>query len=263
MVDHLHPSTEVLHELHRDLRRLRTLVRWWGRVGPARQRERLRSIGAHLRRLSRLVGSVRDLDVELGLWEHVHRPASDRGSDLDSFGLRLRESARTGRELLRASLRAERATGLFRELENHLARVDAPRSLGALRAALDGERGRLARATARARRRSLAAAEPHRMHDLRIRVRQLRYLTDLEDSLAGRERPSFPTRYARLQRRLGELHDRDLLAMHLIRVAPQHRASAWGRRLHQGREELRASLIAEIAQLHPRRHLGPARVRGR
>ncbi len=255
------PLAEDLHALHRDLRRLRILVRWWSRAGPRPRREGLRVLAGRLRHLARLVGSVRDLDVELDLWEGlVGSRRAKIGEPWTTFGRHLRDSTRTGRELLRASLRAERAAGIFEELEASLRGIGSATRLGELVRELKAERRRLAAAAGRARRRSLKSPRPERLHELRIRVRQLRYLTDLEDALSAARAPTFPPRYTRLQRRLGELHDRDVLAEHLARLDPARTEPAWRARFERERETLRQELISEIRELRPRRHL--ARRRG-
>ncbi len=261
VIGHPEPSTEDLHDLHRHLRRLRILIRWWSRTGPRPRREELRILAGRVRHLTRLAGSVRDLDVELDLWEGLVGP--DRAKTTEpwaTFGRHLRDSARTGRELLRAALRTEEAAGIFEELEASLRGIGSIARLIALTQELTRERRRLAIAASKARRRALKSPLPERMHALRIRVRQLRYLTDLEDALSGARASTFPPRYARLLRRLGELHDRDVLAEQLARLDPKRAVPAWRVRFDRERETLRQELVAEIRELRPRRNL--ARRRG-
>ncbi len=254
------PRAEELHNLHRDLRRLRVLVRWWAKIGPRPRREELRILAGRLRHLARVVGAVRDLDVELDLWEGLTGAGRAKAAEpWTTFGRHLRDSTRTGRELLRAALRAERAAGIFEQLETSLRGIGSSARLLRLIAELKRERGRLAAATAKARRKSLKSPRPKRLHDLRIRVRQLRYLTDLEDTLSAARASTFPPRYASLQRRLGELHDRDVLAAQLARLDPRRTEPAWRAIFDREREALRQDLLREIRELRPRRHLKRAR----
>lgn len=251
-------SPGSLHDLHRDLRRLRLIVYWHHRLAPEPSRGSLEEIGRRLRRLTRLAGHVRDLDVELALWRG-YRPAPPREAPrpedaLATFGRRLWDDSRTGRELLRATLLTEVRSGLLDRIRETLSQSEVPPS--ALRTALTGERRSLAHRAARLRRRALRTPDPDRLHKFRVLVRRLRYLSDLEDRLGGRHAPTFPPRYSGILRRLGELHDRDVLATHLNALDPAHREKRWGGRFHREHRELRRALVKELEGLHPRRHLG-------
>ena len=262
VIAHPHPSPPELHDLHRDLRRLRVLAKWWSRVASVRRRSAIAEFARRLGRIARLVGSVRDLDVELGLWSELVRREPAPTSRMHRFGFHLREGARTGRELLRATLRSERHGGLYERMEEELDEIGTERNWAALGAAFASERRSLAKRATRARRRALRTASPEDLHALRIRIRRLRYLTDVEDALGGAPATSFPRRYARLQRRLGTLHDRDVLARHLPRVDPHYERSRWGKGYRAETEALRRSLLAELPRLRPKRHLGGS-ARGR
>lgn len=258
-----HPRPETLHDLHRDLRRLRVIIAWRQKVVPPRPPTDLEELSGRLRRLTRLVGRVRDLDVELALWR-TYRPGPRRTDPgprraLATFGHRLQDDSRTGRELLRATLLADVNAGLLERLESSLSRTTTPAAAKTLARAIEKERRRLAERAARLRRRALRDPDADRLHEFRVLIRRLRYLSDLEDRLEGRPGSTFPARYAGALRRLGELHDRDVLAAHLDSVDPTHREELWSLRFRAEHRQLRKDLLKELKELHPRRHLGRTR----
>ena len=248
---------KTLHDLHRDLRRLRVWVAWAGTAAPSGPP--MEELVLRLRRLTRLVGRVRDLDVELALWHRYRPDPSPAGPGsrraLATFGRRLQDDSRTGRELLRATLLAEVHAGFFERIRLALRSVDSPSSVRDLKRSIARERERLAHRAARKRRRALREPAPDTLHEFRVLIRRLRYLSDLEDRLDGRTGASFPPRYARLLRRLGELHDRDVLAAHLDAADPAHRKEAWSRQFQADHRQLRKDLLDEMKDLRPRRHL--------
>lgn len=258
---HTRPST--LHDLHRDLRRLRVLFDWRRKLSPKDPPAAWEELSLRLRRLTRLVGRVRDLDVELSLWRSyrpgVQGPEPTTRRALSTFGHRLQDDSRTGRELLKATLLAEQHAGFVDRVEEMLLSRAASTKPEAMAVAVAKERVRLADRAARMRRRALRDPDAERMHEFRVLIRRLRYLSDLEDRLQGRRGSTFPSRYARVLRRLGELHDRDVLAAHLEAVDPSHYREPWSRRFRADHRTLRQELLKELEDLHPRRHLGKKR----
>ena len=239
------------------------MVDWRRRLTRPSSSPTLEELALRLRRLTRLVGRVRDLDVELGLWRSS-RPSLKGGSAterraLATFGRRLQDDSRTGRELLKATLLAEVNSGFFDRVQEALRAIGTPTSVRSLAAALAKERRRLADRAARSRRRALKEGDAERLHEFRVLIRRLRYLSDLEDRLNGRRGSTFPARYAGLVRRLGELHDRDVLAAHLEAADPDRRDEAWSRRFRKEHRRLRKELLREMKDLHPRRHLAGRR----
>ena len=242
------PSPERLHRFHRNMRRLRVELRLLSHVLGAADQLRAQEVGRRLKRVARLVGEVRDFDVELALLAHPRLSrASHSSSDyLERTRGRLREEARTGRALLGAFLRAELDRGLVRDLE-HVIEAAQPRltDKGFLRAAaLERERSRTRaeRSLRRARRRPT----PKRMHQLRSALRQAHHL---HDQLAGPGlvRP-FPGRIDRLQQALGRLHDLDVLADGLESLGPEVWRSAWARFERKRRRALRDLIASELGK---------------
>jgi len=264
-VDHAitepHPSVESLHQLHREMRRLLVGLNIWAQLLPQRERDALRPVVRRWKRLSRLVGQVRDHDVVLSLLEEVESarvpPEDARG--YHEFLSRLRDDTRTGRELLRAFLRTEREARLLEEVgvaidstPLHTAGVRLRRLL-----AVETEYrwGRVRKAHRKARRRPTV----DRLHRLRIRLRQLRHTADLVGIVDPQAVASIPVAFRRLQAHLGRLHDLDVA---LLTLDPERAEMAWGealrvRRRRERRAARRALASLAVAPARRRRKVAP------
>ena len=243
------PTPEQLHRFHQRLRRLRVGLGTAGSVLSERQRIVAVEVDRRLRRLARLVGEVRDLDVAIA---HLSDPRLLISGESSEDGLqatvhRLGEEARTGRALLGAFLRSEGDRGLFRDAEA-IVRSAAPRLDGRsgraeAAAALGRGRRRIERSLKRARRRP----DRDRMHRLRLVLRRVHLLCDLLDASSAARAASFPDGLARLQRSLGALHDLDLLVDGARRLGDATASSPWLRRAEKRRRALRSEL-AEVLE---------------
>lgn len=261
-----HPTPESLHRLHQDMRRLETGLDVWQQLLARRDRDLLQPLDVRVRRLSQLVGRVRDRDVAIGLLERAGGKPYPRRElrRLELYRTRLRDDARTGRELLRAFLRAERDAHLFDRVKESFhvpppARRshDLPRLLARSHVA---RRKRLERAHRRARRKPSAA----RLHRLRIRVRGVRHLSELSSKIAPRANPPFPSALRRLQGDLGRLHDLDVVIRGLD---PEVRTTEWADGLRRKRRRQRRRIAKSLeegplladADSPTRRRAGPSR----
>ena len=256
-----HPSPESLHELHREMRRLRHALAVWERLLASRQRELVRPLDRRLKRLARLVGRVRDRDVVIDLIEgpKLPRPTHEDGALVTRLRTRLRDDARTGRELLRVFLRSERDAHLFEGLRESLELGPRPGAAARLVAVLDEEQARRHEGVRAAHRKARRRASSTRLHRLRIQVRRLRHLTEVRGRLAGKTRATFPPAVRRLQTRLGRLHDLDIV---LGDLDPDLRSSAWARSLKRERRRVRRSIRESIRAHHwPALPLGDASAR--
>lgn len=237
-----HPTAGGLHRLHRELRRLRTALGVWESTLARRERERLRPFDRRLKRLARLAGRIRDRDVTIDLLAHVDGRAwgSEELAQLGQFRTRLRDDARTGRELLRAFLRAEEAAGLFPAIRAEWHRPRLRYRARDVRAILGDVQGSGEERVRRAHRAARRKPSVTRLHRLRIRVRGLRHVNELRGALdPGDARPlSAPIR--RLQTDLGRLHDLDVT---LAGLGPDVTETSWARSLRDERRRLRAELI--------------------
>ena len=178
-------DTEFLHQLRVSLRRLRAALRAYQDVLPGKERRRL--IRA-LRRLSPVLGAARDWDVVLARHEV-------------SAGARAR--ARSAREAALAMVASE-------EFSRALAMARALKAKGA------GEPAQqfAARALERAHRKAMKRAkgidwdDAARRHEVRIRVKRLRYTCELfASAFPRRATASYISALKALQTILGELND--------------------------------------------------------
>ncbi len=239
---------ELLHELHRELRRLASGFVVWDRLVAASDGPGVAELARRLRRLARLVGRVRDHDVTAALLGRGLRRTT-RGAEVDrwrGFLGRLREDAHTDRELLRAFLTSERQAGILERSRAALAltlRSDAARGLHHV---LGEERRRRQGRVRRAHRKARRRPSVERLHRLRIRIRQWRHLASLEVA-AGTGTIHPPTAAWRLlQARLGRLHDLDVA----ISSVPEALAEAApSRRLRDERRELRRLVRSALERL--------------
>lgn len=205
-------DAEAVHDLRVGLRRLRTLLR------PARAiygKKRIRAASDELRRFAQATGIVRDEEVLHETLAGLGLPRRTRRA-LDAW---LRSRRRRERELRKAAvelLTSPAAALGLPSLEAALTTLEAalkPRRKGkgkqsaadvaraALDAAIDGvhEIGAL----------GPSAADPLAMHALRIREKRLRYTAEIFAEVLPGESARLAKDAARMQKRLGELHDLD------------------------------------------------------
>ncbi len=232
------PTPGRLHHLHRELRRLRTALSVGRELFPKRDGAKLLALDRRVRRLARLVGGVRDRDVRLELLGSVGTKAHAglETEMLERHRTRLRDDARTGRELLRAFARSEMEAGLLDEVARALSRASRTArtpDVGRLLVAHHARgRERVAQARSKARRRP----SMKRLHRLRIRVRQLRQVADLARAVAPAPDRTFDAPLHRLQQELGRLHDLDVL---IAGLDPALSATGWVRALKDERKRRR------------------------
>jgi CHAD domain-containing protein len=245
VVDQAAPTPESLHGLHREMRRLRHALAIWERVLAPRQRELLRPLDRRLKRLARLVGRVRDRDVVLALLDGATLPKPGRADAplVTRLRTRLRDDARTGRELLRVFLRSERDAHLFEGLREGLELPSRPRAGEKLREIFDDEQDRRHDGVRSAHRRARRHPSSARLHRLRIQVRRLRHLSEVRTRLDGTQLAVLPPSARRLQSRLGRLHDLDVV---LAELDAPLRSTGWGDALRRERKSVRDSIRRSI-----------------
>lgn len=250
VIERPHPTAGSLHRLHRELRRLRTGLAVWARLLSRRDQERLRPLDLRLKRLARLVGRIRDRDIAIDLLSHVDggRWTPEETLRLARYRTRLRDDARTGRELLRAFLRAERDAGLFPQVRSEWHRPRLRYRSNDVRAVLYRFRGRGEERVRKARRKARRRPTTSRLHRLRIRVRGLRHVIDLVGAIDPTDARPLSAPVRRLQRDLGRLHDLDVV---LDGLAPEVEPTAWANALRTERRRLRETLLSYLERKSP------------
>ncbi len=251
VLHHPRPSPASLHRLHREMRRLRTALGIWGEILGAAGQAELRPLIGRLRRLTRLVGQVRDRDVTLGLLEGVaERPSSDEEREqLRQYRTRLADDARTGRELLRAFLRSERQARLFDLVAEGFDRKPRVRSSAQLARVLTDHQRRGHAKVASAHKKARRRPSMDRLHRLRIRVRRLRQISELASAVDPEHDPAVAESLRRLQQHLGRLHDLDVLVQDLD---PALKGAAWARALRRERRRQRKAIAKVLRSRRPR-----------
>lgn len=230
------------------------------RVATRRLRERLplvlpssagRKIVRKVRRLSRALGPVRELDVALQTLEEV-----GSGGEVPSTAI----------TKLRKLLRQERQR-LYADMCNQVARVDIDklrrRAVAAVREThsrptSSRDAKRVAAAQQRAGRRALrlrVAIEnaaglylPDRLHDVRIAVKKLRYGLELVREMRGSRAMARIAMLKEAQDLLGRMHDLEVLIGRVRAV--QGSSSAADLRLSAGLDRLVRRLETECRQRH-------------
>lgn len=202
---------EAVHDFRVALRRLRTALK------PARKlygQKRMRAIDKRLKRYADATSALRDEEVLHETLEGLEL-ADDARAALRAW-LEQRSSVEQARRaeviaLLRgdSSPRANSSTTLNRYLRRLESRLERPK----LRLISAQDLG--LRSLERAHEKIRAVGEPdpedsNAMHALRIRYKRLRYTAELFADVLGEEAERIAKKAARLQSRLGDLHDIDV-----------------------------------------------------
>ena len=221
------PDADAVHDLRVALRRCRSLATVMEEVDPDPAWPEMRKIG---RKLFRQLGELRDTQV-LEEW------ANSLGSENDAVRERLMTHLRKNEaEEREAALRAAgkfdaKAWRSYERVLGHRARVVAPNSLAAKSLALE----RLT-AARELHLKALRTEKPEPWHALRIGVKRFRYTVE---SLLPELYESWGENLKRVQDLLGEVHDLDVLAETIARVAgdePEEARAGWMERIAAERE---------------------------
>jgi CHAD domain-containing protein len=200
------PSAQLLHDLHRELRRGRLDVRVLLRESPPTLRRALSEADRTLHELADHAGAARDRDVMAALLLDLSRRKSwAGGTERCALELerRMQAEARKARQDLRRAAARRLSQGRAR-----LPKLPSPRGVGfeeRFRRATEREIERRYRELERALPRAQRRPSPERLHALRIAMRRCR---NLGSALTREERPGlFPASWRKLQQELGDYHD--------------------------------------------------------
>jgi CHAD domain-containing protein len=256
------PDPEAIHDFRVALRRLRTVLRPARRVFGSR---RLRALGAELRRFARATGALRDEEVLRETLATLDLPPRARPG-LDAW-----MAQRAGQERARRRRASTLVAGIdpsacepaLGEVLAHLEHRLGHRRSGEPPTGVLAEAA-LERAAAGVV--ELLGAQPTdavEMHALRICYKRLRYTAELFSPVLGERADTAAKAAARMQKRLGELHDLDeaLARIHRARSLPSLARAATARALRRARAErcaaIRRDLVEERARLADRLRLAP------
>ena len=242
-------DTALVHKARVATRRLREAVPLIVRGARGRKFER------RMRRLTRALGSVRELDVALQTLDEL----STAGAVPAASIVRLKQEIRLERERVHARMCTEVSHVDVERLRRKLVaavRKHQPHSTRAQ--AKDPER--IARARARAARRAQrlrGAVEnagtiylPDRLHEVRIAVKRLRYALEVSRELSGSHAVAHIRALRQLQDLLGRMHDLEVLILRVrgLQGSPQ----APTLRISANLDQLVRHLETECRQIHGR-----------
>jgi CHAD domain-containing protein len=241
------PDPEAIHDFRVALRRLRTLLR------PARclyGRRHLRAIGEELGRFARATGVLRDEEVLRETLSAIDLSAAARQAVTAWLSRRARhERARRRRvsALIAATIPGpggpplgEALAHLERRLGRRRPEIDAA---SFAEQSLDAAHAEVA-ALLHAR-----TTDAPAMHALRIRYKRLRYTAELFAPLLGDRGATIAQKAARMQKRLGDLHDLDeaLARIRRARSLPRVTQAAVTRALRRARARRSAGIRKDLA----------------
>lgn len=200
-------DVEALHQARVASRRFREALPLIARSSRARRLERL------MRKITRTLGPVRDLDVVLQVLDEIERSG---------------EASRPAISRLRQAVARERLL-LLENMKRRLGDLDLgklrKRALSAARKRSNGDAPRREERLARVRQRAARRAErlrgaietatgiylPDRLHDVRVAVKKLRYAMELARELSGSRATAKLRTMRNMQDLLGRMHDLEIL----------------------------------------------------
>jgi len=185
------------------------------------ERRGLRRLRRDLRRLTRALGPVRELDVTLGLVVRLLHDEPALDAALETIRVRLMERRLHRRARLLRAIDALDIAGILAQVRtlsvqgaSRTAAREVPLDRLEIRRRMAARSARLERSVDRAG----ALYAPEALHDIRIGVKKLRYSLELGRAarVVGAARAA--TRLRRFQDLLGEWHDWQMLSAHASRV---------------------------------------------
>ena len=215
-------DTEALHKVRVASRRIREALPVVGVHAPSAKVKKLRR---KMRRLTRFLGPIRELDVELGLIEK--RLA---GRDARSALSVVRREVAARRQALRHKLKDGKQVGDLGKLRRKLEKVSAPKKQhepeDAWRAALAATLLRRAKRLKEALDEAGPLYAPERIHAVRVATKKMRYALEIagEAGLAA-AKPQLKG-LKREQELLGHLHDLQSLLKRVQRAQASPRVGS-------------------------------------
>ena len=202
-----------------------------------------------LRKLTRALGTVRELDVTIHLLDELARSPQVSRTAVEDVRTRVIKEREERRTLMLERLERVNAGKLNHRLASVCTALDS--------AVTEPWRKALAaRLIARSRRLTMAITEaghmyaPDRLHAVRIAAKKLRYGLELAaDSGLGQAAPHLRT-IKRVQDMLGKLHDLQVLESHVAAVQAEQRTGRAGS--HEALQDLARHIEDQCRHLHGR-----------
>ena len=200
---------EGVHKMRVATRRLRSALRAFKKVLPAS----VRWFNGEFKWLAAVLGGVRDLDVAMGNLPHfLSEIPPDDAAHLDDYQQYLADQWREERKRLLACLASERYGRLKAGFAERLERGPSERTMEALGSITIGDAaqmliGKRFRGVQRRGRAITSASRDEKLHALRIRCKQLRYLLEFFRPAYGELLKAETRRLKKLQEVLGDFQD--------------------------------------------------------
>jgi CHAD domain-containing protein len=213
-------DAEALHQARVASRRLREVVPLL-----SLEPDTARDLGRRLRRVTRRLGRLRELDVSMLILDDFRKKGEHAAEALDRVAAALAAEAEHTREWLSEKLPARKLERLTRTLDDIARRINEPsvrshwrRDAQAWVWAVD------ARVVRRATRLRAAITDvgamysADRLHTVRIALKKLRYAAELSAEARGLTRSADIEALKRAQDTLGRLHDFEVFSEHVRRM---------------------------------------------
>ncbi|PYR24841.1 MAG: hypothetical protein DMF98_14185 [Acidobacteria bacterium] len=245
-------DVRAVHRTRVASRRLRELL-------PILQLEpgRVRKLGRRLRKVTKRLGVVRELDVLLMLIDELYVSHREHSLALGRMAVAVSKERDAARESLSHRMPVDKMRRIARKLARIVDGLHESEASTGHTSAADAWRWAVdAQAAVRASRLSLALTQagsvylPERLHAVRIALKKLRYSVELATVAAGRKAVAELRTLKRAQDALGRLHDLQVLIEHVRQVqaslAPPS-VAVW-----RALDILMIALENECRQLHAR-----------
>jgi CHAD domain-containing protein len=272
--DFVNGETTGLHKTRVASRRIREALPI---VGVTASHAKVKKLSKKMRALTRSLGPIRELDVELDMLDDKSKTEGVPGRAIEMVRREVASRRQALREELAGNAPVSDLKKLLKKLER-IAETDAGKSKGESRKAY-GERRKVekeleaqwrgvlaARLMRRAKALGMAIEQagplyaPERLHDVRISTKKLRYALEIARDAGEPLANSLVRVLKRHQERLGHLHDLQVLLKHVRETEASpgvgsrvNDLSAYAesldkecRRLHAGFVEHRAELSAAV-----------------
>lgn len=214
-------ETEALHKARVASRRIREALPVVGaQAAPAK----VKKLRRKMRDLTRQLGPIRELDVELGLIETVAT-----NSDVSPSALAMvRREVAARRQALRAKLKKGRAPfdlkKVLKKLEK-IAKADGGQEIE-WQSVLAATLLRRAKGLKKVLGEAGPLYAPERIHDVRVAIKKLRYALEIAGDAGQAGVPPLLRALKREQDRLGHLHDLESLLKHVKEAASSPRGGS-------------------------------------
>ncbi len=180
-----------------------------------------KKLSRRLRKITRRLGVVRELDVMLDAIDRLHRgkPKLDHALRRVRVAVvreraeaRKRLAARLSMEdLQRVARKLDRVRSELHHVERSRANQERPERARVTGWATDARRTQRASRLASAIAAAGAVYLPERLHEVRLRIKKLRYVLEVSADVTGEERPIALSVLKREQELLGRMHDLEML----------------------------------------------------